>query len=260
LPCWSAPELVGPASAATIGCFGSCCRGGGQAGGSLLIVQPQTVLGWRRKGWASFWRYRSRRRWRAGRPRVSSEIRGLIKQMARENFLWGAPRIHGELLMLGFEVSQATVSRYLATENRRPGQSWRIFLRNQATAFGLHQHPDHQSEDEYRGRLKRSKLIRTVARSLSAAHNRRSVRRTLTPPRREVALRPGPPLQSSPLCILRRNAAMGRSRKVRNNPFQSAVPIRSPPHQARESPRAAVGAQIGDVPFRVDQVLRRHRR
>jgi len=56
--------------------------------------------------------------------------------MARENFLWGAPRIHGELLMLGFTVSQATVSRYMPPANRRPGQSWRTFIRNQALAFG----------------------------------------------------------------------------------------------------------------------------
>ena len=55
--------------------------------------------------------------------------------MARENFLWGAPRIHGELLMLGFNVSQATVSRYLRARSRHPGQSWRTFLRNQAMAF-----------------------------------------------------------------------------------------------------------------------------
>ena len=63
-------------------------------------------------------------------------VRGLITQMARENFLWGAPRIHGELLMLGFSVSQATVSRYLPAPSRQPTQSWRTFLRNQASAFG----------------------------------------------------------------------------------------------------------------------------
>jgi hypothetical protein len=96
---------------------------------SLLIVQPQTILRWRRYGWSRSWRYRSHRRWRGGRPRVSAEVRGLIAQMARGNFLWGAPRIHAELLMLGFKVSQATVSRYLATENRHPGQSWRTFSR-----------------------------------------------------------------------------------------------------------------------------------
>src|SRR6266404_4301361 len=75
---------------------------------SLIIVQPETVLRWRRDGWSALWRYRARVRWRGGRPRISSEVRHLIIRMARENFLWGAPRIHGELLMLGFSVSQAT--------------------------------------------------------------------------------------------------------------------------------------------------------
>src|SRR6202035_1184058 len=69
---------------------------------SLMIVQPETVLRWRRNGWLAFWRYRSSGRWRGGRPRISGEVRNLIRQMARENFLWGAPRIHGELLMLGY--------------------------------------------------------------------------------------------------------------------------------------------------------------
>jgi len=103
---------------------------------SLIIVQPETVLRWRRDGWSALWRYRARGRWRGGRPRISSEVRHLIIRMARENFLWGAPRIHGELLMLGFSVSQATVSRYMPARSRRPEQSWRIFLRNQAMAFG----------------------------------------------------------------------------------------------------------------------------
>jgi hypothetical protein len=97
---------------------------------SLMIVQPETVLRWRRQGWSVFWRYRGRR-WRGGRPRIPSELRLLIRRMARENFLWGAPRIHGELLMLGCKVSQATVSRYMPLPHRRRGQSWRTFLRNQ---------------------------------------------------------------------------------------------------------------------------------
>src|SRR5216683_5617597 len=103
---------------------------------SLVIIQPAMVLRWRREGWSALWRYRSRGRWRGGRPKLSKEVRHLIVRMARENFLWGAPRIHGELLMLGFSVSQATVSRYLPARGRRPGQSWRTFLRNQAMAFG----------------------------------------------------------------------------------------------------------------------------
>jgi len=102
---------------------------------SLLIIQPETVLRWRRNGWSASWRYQSHGRWRGGRPRISREPPGLIVQMARENFLWGAPRIHGELLMLGFKVSQATVSRYMPRFDRRPGQSWRTFIRLQALAF-----------------------------------------------------------------------------------------------------------------------------
>ena len=80
---------------------------------SLIIVQPETVLRWRRDGWSRLWRYRSRGRWRGGRPRVSMEVRHLIVRMAGDNFIWGAPRIHGELRMLGFSVSEATVSRYM---------------------------------------------------------------------------------------------------------------------------------------------------
>ena len=80
---------------------------------SLIIVQPATVLRWRRRGLRAGWGSGSRGRWRGGRPRIDSEIRALIVRMGRENFLWGAPRIHGELLKLGFDVSQATVSRYM---------------------------------------------------------------------------------------------------------------------------------------------------
>jgi hypothetical protein len=115
---------------------------------SLIIVQSETVLRWRREGWTALWRYRARGRWRGGRPRVSSEVRQLIAQMSRENFLWGAPRIHGELLMLGFSVSQATVSRYMPARSRRPGQSWRTFLRNQAMAFGHREHSGERSSGD----------------------------------------------------------------------------------------------------------------
>src|ERR1700691_709710 len=133
---------------------------------SLVIVQPETVLRWRRNGWSAIWRYRSRGHWRGGRPRVSSEVRDLITRIARENFLWGAPRIHGELLMLGFSVSQATVSRYLPAPSRRPIQSWRSFLRNQAIAFGHHPYPEEHSDTEYLGLrfcLYWGSLMRSVA-------------------------------------------------------------------------------------------------
>jgi putative transposase len=89
---------------------------------SLIIIQPETILRWRREGWSLLWQYRARDRWRGGRPRVSNELRHLIVRLPRENFLSGAPRIHNELLVLGFSVSQTTVPCYLANAGRRPGQ------------------------------------------------------------------------------------------------------------------------------------------
>jgi hypothetical protein len=93
----------------------------------LMIVQPATVLRWRRQGLRSIWTSGSRGHWRGGRPRVDREIRDLIVRMSHDNFLWGAPRIHGELLKLGFDVSQATVSRYMPRRNRPPSQGWHTF-------------------------------------------------------------------------------------------------------------------------------------
>jgi hypothetical protein len=103
---------------------------------SLIIVQPATVWRWRRRGLWAIWRSGSCRRWRGGRPRINSEIRALIVRMSQDNFLWGAPRIHGELLKLGFDVSQATVSRYMPRRGYPPTQTWRTFLRNQAFGIG----------------------------------------------------------------------------------------------------------------------------
>ena len=92
------------------------------------VVKPETILRWHRSGFKAFWRWKSRNR--AGRPKVDRELRDLIRQMSKENPLWGAPRIHGELLMLGFEVAQSTVSKYMVQGRRPPSQSWRTFLRN----------------------------------------------------------------------------------------------------------------------------------
>jgi hypothetical protein len=133
---------------------------------SLLIVQAETVLRWRRDGGSTIWRYRARGRWRGGRPRVSTEVRHLIARMARENFLWGAPRIHGELLMLGFTVSQATVSRYLRSLGRRPTQSWRTFVRNQALAFGQYSEQREQGYEGPHGGSSWVTLIRPAQRRL----------------------------------------------------------------------------------------------
>jgi len=77
----------------------------------LVIVKPETVVGWRRAGFRLYWRWRSRPH--GGRPKITEEIRALIRRMAEENSEWGAPKIHGELLKLGFEVSERTVARYL---------------------------------------------------------------------------------------------------------------------------------------------------
>jgi putative transposase len=99
--------------------------------GSLFIVQPETVVGWHRKGFRFYWRWKSRYRW-PGRPRVSKEVRDLIRQMSTTNPLWGAPRIHGELLKLGIDISQATVSKYMVKPEHRPSQSWQTFLKNHA--------------------------------------------------------------------------------------------------------------------------------
>src|SRR5215813_4935151 len=79
--------------------------------GLARVVEPETILRWHRAGFRTFWRWKSRNR--AGRPKVDRSLRDLIHQMSRDNPTWGAPRIHGELLMLGFEVAQSTVSKYM---------------------------------------------------------------------------------------------------------------------------------------------------
>ena len=98
---------------------------------ALVIVRPETVIGWHRKGFRLFWTWKSRRR-KPGRPPVSREIRYLVRRMSRENTRWGAPRIHGELLKLGFSISQAAVSKYMVRYPSPPSQSWRTFLTNHA--------------------------------------------------------------------------------------------------------------------------------
>jgi hypothetical protein len=99
---------------------------------ALVLVQPATVARWQREG---FRRCRSRRR--PGRPRIDSELRTLIGRMATENWLWGAPRIHGELLKLGFTISERTVSRYLRDRPTRRSQTWRTFLANHVGILAL---------------------------------------------------------------------------------------------------------------------------
>jgi len=97
------------------------------------VVKPETILRWHRFGFKAFWRWKSRNR--AGRPKIDRGLRDLIRRMCRENPLWGAPRIHGELLMLGFDVAQSTVSKYMMRRRKPPSQSWKTFLRNHAEAI-----------------------------------------------------------------------------------------------------------------------------
>jgi hypothetical protein len=210
---------------------------------SLVIVQPATVLRWHRGGWSGLWRYRSRGRWRGGRPRIDREVRQLIVRMARENFLWGAPRIHGELLMLAFTVSQATVSRYMPLANRRPGQSWRTFLRNHAVAF----RPDQDSEDEpggeyrslhawsYLGRLVRFAVAQIAL--VSARRGRGGGRPYLPPDAQRISLRSAQYDRGVWHRARQVSAMLGRSRRAAGDRRQVTVPTRSPPHNARASRR-----------------------
>jgi transposase InsO family protein len=100
---------------------------------AVQVVQPETILRWHHAGFRAFWRWKSRRR--AGRPKIDRGLRELIERMSDENPLWGASRIHGELLMLGFEVAQSTVSKYMSRGGRPRSQSWETFLRNHADAI-----------------------------------------------------------------------------------------------------------------------------
>ena len=96
----------------------------------VTIVQPETLVSWHRPGFRRYWRWKSRRR--GGRPRIEIELRALIRQMSTENQLWGAPRIHGELLKLGFSVAQSSVAKYMVKRRGPPSQGWKTFLRNHA--------------------------------------------------------------------------------------------------------------------------------
>src|SRR3979490_1133907 len=100
---------------------------------ALAIVKPETVIKWHRAGFRSYSRWKSRRR--AGRPIVPPEIRKLIREMSIANPLWGAPRIHGELLKLGIDVGQTTVAKYMARRRRPPSQGWKTFLANHAAGI-----------------------------------------------------------------------------------------------------------------------------
>jgi hypothetical protein len=96
----------------------------------LTIVQPETLVRWHRAGFRCYWRWKSRLR--GGRPQIDTDLRALIRQMSIENPLWGAPRIHGELLKLEFDVAQSSVAKYMVKRRGPSSQGWRTFLRNHA--------------------------------------------------------------------------------------------------------------------------------
>jgi hypothetical protein len=97
---------------------------------AAVIFKPETLVRWHRGGFRLFWRWKSRRR--PGRPTVPTGIRNLVRQMSRENPLWGAPRIHGELLKLGIEIAQSSIAKYMEHRRGPPSQGWKTFLRNHA--------------------------------------------------------------------------------------------------------------------------------
>jgi transposase InsO family protein len=96
----------------------------------ITVVRPETLMHWHRAGFRYYWRWKSRLR--GGRPQIEADLRALIRRMSIENPLWGAPRIHGELLKLGFQVAQSTVAKYMIERCGPPSQGWRTFLRNHA--------------------------------------------------------------------------------------------------------------------------------
>jgi hypothetical protein len=90
---------------------------------AIAVVKPETVIRWHRRGFRAYWRWKSRRR--GGRPQIGREVRDLIRRMSKDNPLWGAPRIHGELLMPGIEVAESTVARYMTRRQQPPSQGWK---------------------------------------------------------------------------------------------------------------------------------------
>jgi hypothetical protein len=106
----------------------------------LTVIRPDTLIRWHRSGFRCYWRWKSRPV--GGRPQIEAGLRALIRRMSMDNPLWGAPRIHGELLKLGFEVAQLSVATYMVKRRGPPSQGWRTFLRNHAPEIAA-MDPDH---------------------------------------------------------------------------------------------------------------------
>ena len=118
---------------------------------AITIIRPETLVRWHRAGFRRYWRCKSRNL--GGRPQISADLRALIRRMSVENVLWGAPRIHGELLKLGFAVAQSTVAKYMAKKGDPSGQSWGTFPAQSYAAHRGHgslRGPDHQLQPALR--------------------------------------------------------------------------------------------------------------
>src|SRR6478752_3894831 len=102
----------------------------------LTIIRPETLVRWHRAGFRCYWRWKSRSL--GGRPSIETDLRVLIQRMSVENPLWGAPRIHGELLTPGVDAAQSSVAKYMIKRRALPGHDWRTFLRNHAPRYRLH--------------------------------------------------------------------------------------------------------------------------
>jgi len=99
---------------------------------AVLIVKPDTVVRWHRQGFRLYWTWKSRRGCKGGRPKVDKDVRDLIRKMSRENLTWGAPRIRAELALLGHDVAQSTVRKYIDWSGNPSSPTWRSFLKNHA--------------------------------------------------------------------------------------------------------------------------------
>jgi hypothetical protein len=176
------------------------------------------------------------------------EVRRLIVRMARDNVLWSAPRIDGELLMLGFSVSEATVSRYMPPRSRRPGPSWRTFLRNEAIAFSHCEYVEERSRGDaglrtrsYQAQLERSGAAQIAMERVGLGCALGQQRPALDVPR--IALR----FAERDRGVRHRAASVsGGPRRAVHNRSGAALPIRSPPRQAWGRNRGGSG-QTQDV-------------
>src|SRR3979490_1895605 len=99
----------------------------------LTIIRPETLVRWHRAGFRCYWRWKSRPQ--GGRPQMHTELRALIRRMSVENPLWGAPRIHGELLKLGIEVAHQRAAQYMLKSGRGRSQTWKTFLHNHSAGI-----------------------------------------------------------------------------------------------------------------------------